>query len=184
MFTENEHEKYKGVCEDAFKILEGAPGVLSEDVFDYAISVAKVIAESKSIEEKTDLSRHALRKIEDVQGTLTEEERKEFFNVLQTNVEDVSMKQVVTENWIRRGMLVTSPTQLDEGDYLVRVDYDGNESTVIIESVYNSNPGLGFTYRFVTEDHTTGEQFFADEQQVRARGECVFYETVDQNKRN
>ena len=94
------------------------------------------------------------------------------------------MKQVVTENWIRRGMLVTSPTQLDEGDYLVRVDYDGNESTVIIESVYDSNPGLGFTYRFVTEDHTTGEQFFADEQQVRARGECVFYETVDQNKRN
>ena len=126
MFTENEHEKYKNVCEDAFKILEGAPGVLSEDVFDYAISVAKVIAESKTIEEKTDLSRHALRKIEDVQGTLTEEER----------------------------------------------------------SVYDSNPGLGFTYRFVTEDHTTGEQFFADEQQVRARGECVFYETVDQNKRN
>ena len=165
MFTENEHEKYKNVCEDAFKILEGAPGVLSEDVFDYAISVAKVIAESKTIEEKTDLSRHALRKIEDVQGTLTEEERKEFFNVLQTNIEDVSMNQVVTENWIRRGMLVTSPTQLDE-------------------SVYDSNPGLGFTYRFVTEDHTTGEQFFADEQQVRARGECVFYETVDQNKRN
>tara|TARA_Y100000592_G_C5471527_1_gene319744 strand:+ start:2517 stop:3074 length:558 start_codon:yes stop_codon:yes gene_type:complete len=182
MFTENEHEKYKNVCEDAFKVLEGSPGVLSEEIFDYAISVAKVISESRSVEEKIELSKHALLNIENVQGTLTEEERREFFNVLQTNVEDTSMKQVVTENWARRGMLVTSPLQLSEGDYLVRVDDTGNDSTVIVEGVYNSNPGLGFTYRFVTEDHTTGEQFFADEQQVRARGECVFYETVGQKR--
>ena len=101
---------------------------------------------------------------------------------LQTNIEDVSMKQVVTENWARRGTLVTSPLQLNEGDYLVRVDDTGNDSTVIVESVYNNNPGLGFTYKFVTENHTTGEQFFADEQQVRARGECVFYETVGQKR--
>ena len=182
MFTENEHEKYKNVCEDAFKVLEGSPGVLSEEIFDYAISVAKVISESRSVEEKIELSKHALLNIENVQGTLTEEERREFFNALQTNVEDTSMKQVVTENWARRGMLVTSPLQLSEGDYLVRVDDTGNDSTVIVEGVYNSNPGLGFTYRFVTEDHTTGEQFFADEQQVRARGECVFYETVGQKR--
>ena len=182
MFTENEHEKYKSICEDAFKILEGSPGVLSEEVFDYAVSVAKVISESRSAEERRDLTRHALLKVEDAQGTLTEEERKEFFNVLQTNIEDVSMKQVVTENWARRGTLVTSPLQLNEGDYLVRVDDTGNDSTVIVESVYNNNPGLGFTYKFVTENHTTGEQFFADEQQVRARGECVFYETVGQKR--
>ncbi len=166
MFTENEEKNYENVCIDAYKILEGTPGVLDEAVFDYALGVAKLISESNFLEE-----------IQEIHGQLTVEEQKEFFNVLQTNIEGVNMPAFLGENFAKPTQLVTSIHQVKEGDYLV-CENDDVKTTVIVTEVYDRNPGLGFSYRHVTQNLTESEEQFADEREVRGCAVRAFYETA------
>ena len=177
MFTENEEKNYENVCIDAYKILEGTPGVLDEAVFDYALGVAKLISESNFLEERRALAKHALSEIQEVHGQLTVEEQKEFFNVLQTNIEGVNMPAFLGENFAKPTQLVTSIHQVKEGDYLV-CENDDIKTTVIVTEVYDRNPGLGFSYRHVTQNLTESEEQFADEREVRGCAVRAFYETA------
>ena len=177
MFTENEEKNYKNVCIDAYKILEGSPGVLDEAVFDYALGAAKLISESNLVEERKDLAKHALNEIQKIHGELTVEEQKEFCNVLQTNIEGVNMPVFMGENFAASTQLVTSIHQVSKGDYLV-CDNDDVKTTVIVTEVYDRNPGLGFSYRHVTQNLTESEEQFADEREVRGCAVRAFYETA------